>query len=50
MKITDHKTRSIFDRYNITSDTDLREASRKLSGTNQGTIGLSGSQEAQANG
>jgi integrase len=30
MKITGHKTRSVFERYNITSKSDLTEAARKL--------------------
>jgi integrase len=31
MTITGHLTRSVFDRYNIVSDGDLRDAARKLS-------------------
>jgi hypothetical protein len=30
MEMTGHKTRSVFERYNITSADDLREAARKL--------------------
>ena len=30
MQLTGHKTRAIFERYNITSPGDLREAARRL--------------------
>jgi hypothetical protein len=30
MQMTGHRTRSVFERYNIVSDSDLREAARKL--------------------
>lgn len=32
MKITVHKTRSMLDRYNLVSETDLREAPQQLHG------------------
>ena len=37
MKITGHRTRSVFDRYHIVTPTDLQEAARKLTGTFSGT-------------
>ena len=53
MQLTGHKTRSVFERYNIVSSGDLRDAARRLNalsapgfpltGTISGTIGESAS-------
>ncbi len=42
MKITGHKTESVYRRYAIVSDADLQEATRKLAGTIAGTVEGSG--------
>ena len=39
MTLTGHKTRSVFERYNIVSQGDLREAGRRLTGTFSGISG-----------
>lgn len=53
MMMTGHKTRSVFERYNIVSDGDLNEAARrldeaanKLTGTTAGTIMAQASAQA----
>jgi len=41
MQMTGHNTRSVFERYNIVSDGDLRDAARRLDGAVQSQLGAS---------
>ena len=38
MKVSGHKTRSVFERYNITDEDDLRDTAQKMSGIVQGIV------------
>jgi hypothetical protein len=49
MKITGHETESVYRRYAIVSDTDLREAALKLTGTIPGTVARAALDTPRAN-
>jgi hypothetical protein len=46
MKLSGDKTRSVFDRYHVVSDGDLREAARRLGHTNS-AVAASGQKNPQ---
>ena len=46
MQLTGHKTRSVFERYNIVSSGDFREAARKLDEARGHNTGHNGLQQA----
>jgi len=48
MQLAGHKTRSVFERYNIVSDGDLRTAALQLQGLTGAEKGQSGSLSAEA--
>ena len=48
MKITGHKTRSVFDRYDITSEEDLADAAQKLQALTGKVSGTVGKTDAEA--
>ncbi|HKF68977.1 MAG TPA: tyrosine-type recombinase/integrase [Vicinamibacterales bacterium] len=50
MQLTGHKTRSVFERYNIVSDGDLRTAATQLNGLTGTKLGQSRDTLAQAAG
>jgi hypothetical protein len=48
MQLAGHKTRSVFERYNIVSDGDLRTAALQLQGLTGAEKGQAGSLSAEA--